>query len=258
MSDDKDIISKVEKWINEEGYPLEMKVANAFRANGFEVLQSYYYQDPENNTLREIDMVAIAPEFTGITNIRFVVECKSSKKKPWVLFSSEHTLVNFNRLFSYCVNSDEARSALIDMGIDEFMDLPWMRKSSRIIYGLTQAFTNGPDATYTASTSVLKSAISIKRDLKNKRYSDFIFIFPVIVFEGTIFECYMGNDGRLSLQEFERGDYFFRVEIDGEVGTCIHILNSKCLSEFAKEAKNVANSLISLLKEKAQQKLKNI
>jgi hypothetical protein len=76
----------VRQWLEGEGFPLEMRVAAAFRKTGFDVRQSSLYADPESGKNREIDVIAADPDYIGIVEIHFVVECKSSKK-PWVLYN---------------------------------------------------------------------------------------------------------------------------------------------------------------------------
>ena len=62
-----------------------MKTAAAFRHAGFEVRQCSHYVDPDTGKSREIDVLARDPDFLGIVDIQFAVECKASKK-PWVLY----------------------------------------------------------------------------------------------------------------------------------------------------------------------------
>ena len=258
MNNVNDLNKKVLEWVVGQGYPLEMKVATSFRNRGFEVIQSHYYPDPENNDLREIDIVAITPEYTGLIDVSFVIECKSSKKKPWVLFTSEHTLEGLNILFSYCINSDSAREILIEKEMETGVKLPWMKKSGRVAYGLTQAFTTGSDVTFKASTGVLKAAISRKRILGEKGYSPFVFVFPVIVVDGKIFECFIDKHGELSIQQFHHGFYHFPFDVAGEFGTCIQILTVNGIDKFTEQAKNVSDTLLSLLKKDVEKKLKTI
>ncbi|MCK4395306.1 MAG: hypothetical protein KAW56_14395 [Candidatus Marinimicrobia bacterium] len=249
--------SKIKEWLSTQGYPLEMKVAAAFRKAGFEVIQSHYYIDPENNNYREIDVVAIMPDpkLSGVIDISFVVECKTSKKKPWLLFSSDRILERWNILFSYCINSDRTREALIKKGFDRIKKLLWMNKKGRIAYGLTQAFTSGDDITYKAAISVLKATISRKKQLEKRIPAPFMFIFPVIIIEGQLFECFLSDKGQLSIIEFENGFFHFPFSIADEPGTCIHILSSNKLTDLCSQAKNVSNTLLSLLQNDIDRRL---
>lgn len=258
MNNNDKLKKKILDWLSDQGYPLEMRVATSFQESGFNVLQSHYYSDPEGSSFREIDIIATAPEYTGITNISFAVECKSSKKKPWILFTSDHVLKGWNILFSYCINSDSAREALVEKGIEQVTKLPWMKKEGRISYGITQAFTSGEDLTFKTATSALKAAISMKKNFDDKSYSPFVFVFPVIVLEGKAFECFIDINGEPFIQEFYKGFYFFPLNIAGEFGTCVQILTVDRLADFIHEAKDVSDSLISLLKSDADKKLKSI
>ncbi|MCK4395921.1 hypothetical protein KAW96_04915 [candidate division WOR-3 bacterium] len=240
---------KIKEWLTKQGYPLEMRVATSFRKAGFDVIQSHYYIDPENDNYREIDIIATKPDFIGGIDISFIIECKSSKEKPWLLFSSDRVLENRSIFLSYCINSDSTREALIKKGFETINVLPWIKKEGRIAYGLTQAFTSGDDITYKATISVLKATISRKKELNKRNPYPFIFLFPVIIVDGQLFECFLNSRGLLSIQEFQEGFLYFPLHIAGECGTCIHILSSNKIEEFCEQAKGVSDSLFSLLEE---------
>jgi hypothetical protein len=76
------MMPKVKEWLEKQGFLLEMKTAAAFRDAGFEVRQSSHYVDPDTGKSREIDVLARDPDFLGIVDIQFTIECKASKK-PW-------------------------------------------------------------------------------------------------------------------------------------------------------------------------------
>lgn len=84
----RDLQASVQEWLEAQGYPLEMRTAAAFRLAGFRAVQGVYYQDPETDAWREIDVVADIPEVYRSARIVFVAECKSSRDKPWLLFTS--------------------------------------------------------------------------------------------------------------------------------------------------------------------------
>jgi hypothetical protein len=50
----------VESWLQKQGYPLEMVVAQELRRAGFGVTESAYYEDQHSHQPREIDMFASA------------------------------------------------------------------------------------------------------------------------------------------------------------------------------------------------------
>ena len=67
---------KIRKWLETQGYPLEMRVAREFKSHGFRVLQSEYYTDPESGASRETDVIAhVQEELDGVlTRVAFVIE----------------------------------------------------------------------------------------------------------------------------------------------------------------------------------------
>jgi hypothetical protein len=85
---------------------LVMEAAQACRDAGFEVRQSAHYSDPESAKSREIDVVAVDPDWSGVVEISFIVECKRSSK-PWAMLCSKDTLSDYNRLFAFGVLSEE-------------------------------------------------------------------------------------------------------------------------------------------------------
>jgi hypothetical protein len=101
------MLEEVQKWLNTQGFSLEMRTASAFRKAGFEVQQSALYADEETGKFREIDVLALDPDIIGILNILFVIECKASSK-PWVLLCSQDVLAGHSRLRTFSAMSEDA------------------------------------------------------------------------------------------------------------------------------------------------------
>lgn len=82
--------TKVEEWLEKEGYSLEFLTATVFERYGFRVLQGEHYEDNKNGIWREADVVAHRTYEVEDTLFRVshIVECKWSKDKPWVIFCS--------------------------------------------------------------------------------------------------------------------------------------------------------------------------
>jgi hypothetical protein len=80
----------VEKWLEKAGYPLEFYVASVFSKHGFDVSQGAFLPDTTTGEPRELDVIAGLQAQVEDTRIHFahVVECKSSRAKPWVIFTS--------------------------------------------------------------------------------------------------------------------------------------------------------------------------
>src|SRR5687768_14769628 len=85
-----DLPTRLANWLESQGYPLEIEVARAFREAGFKAIQADYYIDPVSKANREIDLVAHADKYVLglLARISFIVECKTARDKPWVLFTA--------------------------------------------------------------------------------------------------------------------------------------------------------------------------
>lgn len=81
---------QVREWLSEHGYPLELRVAQAFKRAGAHVLPTRYFEedDADGVVVREIDVVA-SFDLPSIRRMRrpiavtYVIECKSPEY-PWV------------------------------------------------------------------------------------------------------------------------------------------------------------------------------
>jgi len=87
-------LDAVRTWLHRSGYPLEFRVAAAFREAGFTVHQGIHYpaDNPEATGARDVDVLAVRQELTRKhpmtrCTVVFVIECKTSSV-PWVLFRS--------------------------------------------------------------------------------------------------------------------------------------------------------------------------
>jgi hypothetical protein len=162
MSDDskqdgKSVLEKeILSWLEKTGFPLEMDAAVPFRKHGFEVRQSSVVLDTQENKPRELDVLAIDPDHIGLLNLTCVLECKSSKQ-PWIVFTSDDALENYNRQFAFSIMSKDARAAIVDLvkPKSELWD-KYFKRSNRSGYAMRQAL-NDKDTAYTASMAVLKA-----------------------------------------------------------------------------------------------------
>jgi hypothetical protein len=257
-----DLIKGVQKWLDEQGYPLEMKVASAFRAAGFEVTQAGHYIDPETGKSREIDIVAIAPDIIGITRIYFVLECKSSKK-PWILFTSPE---GHHRVFSYALASESARNVIHErffkpeVSSTELFEgkapiydrLKWMRKDKQIGYAARQAHSD-TDAAYAALLAAIKAGNYILESQQRPKGDRFTFVFPVVVIDAPLLRCHLDDTDQVRLEEIEEGEVYFSITRPDYIGTCIRIVTTSRLTQFALDARNESERLrLEFQEEEAQ------
>jgi hypothetical protein len=248
MNSKDELKNKIQAWIEEQGYPLEMKVASTLIESGFEVRQSFYYTDPESKEVREIDVVGSSTEIIDFVDVHFVIECKATSK-PWILFTSENTFTNFNKYFAYCLYSEEGKKRFIDktMSIQKLGDrLTWFDKKGRNGYAITEAFTSSVDNTYKAAMSTLKASVALKASEDKGKRKPLTFIFPVIVVDGYLFEGYLDSNGNLVIDEIERGFLHFPKQINEVTGTTIYISTLNYLPQFIVEAKKMTEEIKEL------------
>ena len=216
MDQTNELEAKVRNWLSEQGYPLEMAVAQALRRGGLRTQQSSYYRDVETGTAREIDVyTTTCREFTREYDSVFAlielcvsmsIECKSSNK-PWLLFRSgeEQKLSKWTGGQLGPVCSITGQEFLQCMYSHDLIQKCGIVKLHREIgYGLTQAFSSGDDAAYKATIGSMKAAIAdaIQNDGANSYSADELYVlcsvaFPVIVLDGLLFECHLGEDESL-------------------------------------------------------------
>lgn len=246
------VIENVRKWLESEGYSLEMQAASAFRAAGFEVRQSTYYTDPETKKPREIDVEAIEHNLRGFIDVRLFVECKSGNK-PWVLLCSPDTLSGYNRVFAFAAMSSGAKEVF--NSIEKFEELldkyPWLKKEGVIAaYSLRQAFNKDVDTAYAAAMSVAKACQYHIVAADRTAYGALYVAFPIIVIDTPLIRCSLDAAGQVELQEVEQGEFLFTGH---PVRTCIRIVTLPYLHTFAKEAKQVTEQLKKDFKDKEEE-----
>ena len=145
MTDKKDLEleKKIIEWLNSQGYPLEMAVAQLFRNSGFWVIQSDFYEDKESGKKREIDIVAhVSKQSEVLLPLNFgfsvgcCVECKLGKDKPWLLLTSK-VLPRYD-IRDLAITSDYGFKVLTKaLGLSEIKNLNLMQNIN-YGYGLTQ------------------------------------------------------------------------------------------------------------------------
>jgi len=242
-----ELTDKICGWLNKQGYPLEMSVAKALHAQAFSVTQSEYYTDPDEGESREIDVVGRKQwEVENIIcRISLVIECKTSRDKPWLLFGAENTpLADRARVLQRPATL--AGKVLLSYLMEEptTSSMPLFQLEGRHGYGLTQAFTSGNDAAYKAVMAASKAAHSIGLAIDAKRknitpatpspqkYYAFLH-FPVVVVSGNLFRCTMDSKtGNLTLDEIPRGVLVWRNPVVGQPHSIVHIVTEADFPAF--------------------------
>jgi hypothetical protein len=214
MEKEKDIITKLREWLNTQGYPLEMRVAQEFQSSGFVVTQSQYYADPESSTQREIDVIARKEgEWADyfLLSIQFAISCKYATKRPWIVFSSD---VRYSSGVLEGAFVPSTAGALFNKRLwvtSDYTSLKLLKAHVRRGYNVTEGFTTGVDVPFQAVMSAMKYADSVaaatdlqKETVKGKQVVYASLVCPVVVISGKLFEAYLDLDRSLQVSEIQR------------------------------------------------------
>jgi hypothetical protein len=250
-NDSSDLLSRLSGWLEEQGYPLEMVVARTFREADFRTLQSSYYTDPESDVQREIDVIAYRQNQIGkiLVRVSFAIECKLSRDKPWVLFTSEDVRLAGPARVVQRASSGLGHKFLSSIARDEdIQTLNMLSLPRRPGYGVTQAFTSGQDTPYTACMGVAKCAVAevLAADKASRTQGPLLkIVFPVVVMDGKLFECYLTEDGAITVLEIERGILVWRNPIVRVPHTIIDIVTVTGLPSLVRDANEAAVRLLA-------------
>jgi hypothetical protein len=235
--------SRVQRWVEGQGYPLEMRVAQTFEQAGFEVSQSQKYLDPGTDELREIDVVAsLNRQYDAITiATTLFIECKYSEDEPWVVFtSSRHLdpLSYFSRILRDKYNVYEWQSEkslqgrltakiLASLPRDNpNFDFDFFRVPPNVGYSVVQALgkpgakDNAYIATMQANSCVEANDFEVERGyqesiqdyerrvelIRKSKFSVYCNIgFPIVVLQGHLFECHLDSKNEIAVSEISEG-----------------------------------------------------
>ena len=83
-------LKNFEKQIAKTGFPLEHKIGSLLRSSGWTVINNRYYVDDQEQSVREIDLVAYksrpVQHFRVCTTL--IISCKKSGQNVWALLAS--------------------------------------------------------------------------------------------------------------------------------------------------------------------------
>ena len=247
-----DLPEKLNEWLRREGYPFEMRVAQSFRKAGFHVTQSDYYTDPETKTPREIDVVATAQRSVKdslIFRIMFLIECKSSTDKPWLLFCGPEKDMAAPARVAQRITSKTGMLVFHELAHDKTVrQLALFSLRAPVGYGLTQAFKkDNKDLAYAAICSVGNAANAAAFRWNGHRHEERILelIFPVIAIDGHLLECKLDEKGGVSLTKITWATLLWRNALPPLSTTIIDVQTTSSIENFATQSFEAARALLT-------------
>lgn len=255
MVKDDDQLTKIKNWLNDHGYPLEMKVAQSFKKlTDFDVSQSVYYVDYETNKLREIDLIIQKTERVGrnALTVCYLIECKSTKTKPWLLFVPDSELSEipptsyFNTCHATLITLTDIQGLGTLKNRELLTNLP-LFKNRKVSYGVTAAFTGGEDIPYKAMMGVSKAAFARSQKFVNAGIFHIGTIcIPMIVIDGELFECGLDSSDYIQLRPTNYG----LCDWSGAgIPSLVHFVTNVALNEYIQKMNESVRQLFELFRE---------
>lgn len=236
-----ELAGKVRKWVNEEGYPLEYYVANTLQKNGFAIAQGDY-SHLANDTPREIDVKAwttLSPEGGGLIRLYNVVECKWTRNKPWVVFTSPTTLKMPSAIVAQTLGSGAGETAMwVNSGNPDLTSLTLFHSPESGGFGGRQALSSGQDKFYDALRSIIAASVATVNRYNREIGPSFpeacVVAFPIIVIDGDLFEAhYDAGSDDLRLERREHSRCHWRGGEHSPFSATLDIVTKEGLPEFA-------------------------
>jgi hypothetical protein len=254
----------VRKWLDQQGYPLELRVGRVFAEAGWNVSHAAFYEDPETHKQREIDLYAFTspPQLPGV-GVVLAVECKTSPKKPWVAFSSQRSAAQARMAalwhVPWGVGQDAvSRFATLTAGaLPTVFDMPAL-----VAHGAASVKNgDGPDPAYAAVMSAAKAAAARaafdNRGVLEEAWPLIEIVFPVVVLDGHLFEFFLASDGTEQLQEVEQVKLLMT---DRSIGTdvlVVTITTEQGLFVLSQRLKAAAASVVEQMTEEVTRSVYN-
>ena len=277
-----DLSAKVKKWVEEQGYSLEMRVAKRFHENGFLVSQFDHFIDQESHSVRPVDVVATLFQDLGGSrvDVKLFVECKySAKDKPWVIVVTADKFDKYaffsrtlkGQHLSNWKNIDNLQGRVTarilqnierDTGLDSLL----IKNPGYIV---AEAFKAQSDHAYEAIMQISKcveahdndAEETYKKTIQGWEQIDyqswnnlglfFSVAFPVVVINGQLFEGILNEDNVVQVSEIESGTVFVpyrrheRNPLSKVVLSPVTVVTEKHLDKYIVSIKSVIENMLS-------------
>lgn len=203
-------IRKIREYILKSGFPSEIEIGNILRKNGWLVVNQYPYIDKDTKKIRAIDVLAMKPiSQPPVLGSLLLIECKKSEKHDWVFHTQQKereflpligTIVDCFKKIAKSPLSDKLEQLVRNAAVGELFGLEtpssdlWAKLSGlhildkAIKIGVLSVIPDSKDDFFEATQQIISALENLVEGTK------YFIIFPVIVFDGEIYEFYQEND----------------------------------------------------------------
>lgn len=213
MSNQAEVLAKIDRWLASTGFPLEYAVVRVFQRVGFEADPAVYYRPADGGPAREVDVLAgTATTFSADPSVRLVVECKYAAS-PWVVLTGGSD-VSVPQLLGWTVATERSKRILVGRaGRAPRLGVPdWLLRTPSP-HGLSVVAMPSPKGTpgdrqspYEAMIQVSEAARGLLREFPDELIETpngtesrgaLAVTWPVIVVRGGLFQARPDEAGTL-------------------------------------------------------------
>ena len=232
---------KVKTWVETQGYPLEMRVAEILRKADVNADPYRVYEDTTTGKTREIDIVGYFDNPT--ISVHLVVECKHARDKPWLLFCTTHRALTPKAYVESVPCTPKARAALKRVSkSSRVQHMKLFEVMPLVGFRLVRVHTDNQDAAHHAVIGLGSACASTAAAIG--RYGHSVIYPPVIVIDAPLLQCHLPDEGSdLEITEVPSGLLLHRAEHH----TPIHVVHIDSFTEFIETILRETSELASIV-----------
>lgn len=249
------LINRVGKWLQEQGYPLEMRTARQFQSKGLWATLGHYYRDIETGHQRETDVFVNAHreiEGAGTASVCLTIECKSSRTKPWVIFTGEpepHPMVRGLRRSQRLVAPESSWLWDILDKLDDAHPVPLLDAYEPLGHSIARAHGgSNEDVAFGAIMAASKAAAGMRQENAEFGFDFPTVVLPVVLIDAPLLKCSLDGDGEPQLSVIDRGTvmWSFQLAPDLPPFTAVTVVTSAGVPDLVDDLITTAESLASV------------
>lgn len=212
-----DKIEFIKGQILKSGFPLQMEISSILRKRNYDVTNGVYFFDNDGKKARELDIEAI-PSLDAILDSQLdnekwffspfvLIECKKSDAYSWVFFRSEPVNLFYDIGHSIDILTEKlGYSKSICFEVLSHLGLHYYRERAIFTSAYQQISLGKKAKDYKKGKDAILDAFSKIIKFMNYRFQhlagffvtdssrrDIVFHFPLIVFEGELYEASFGK-----------------------------------------------------------------
>ncbi|MGV9975369.1 hypothetical protein [Nocardia beijingensis] len=237
-----------------------MRTAREFHSRGIFAALGHYYVDPDTGQQRETDIMVRLNQGSGDTGVGvvLVIECKSARDKPWVLFSGDLSQRSSRSLYSALqFTCPKEAGARLRSGLKKDDPVPLLSGCEPFGHSLVRAYGGNEDVAFGAMMSAAKAAVGVRNALDTFGMVEPSVVIPVVLIDAPLVQCTLDEAGQPALTPIDRGTVCWRYQMKSSSsmgGTDIIVVTSAALPKLVDDLITTGRSLEAALKRTAERK----